>query len=340
MPNQKAGSSVTDGDARPAAAGARANGLADLPALSRRGVPRPAGAVGGLKILDWAGFSSAITYTFDDSLASQLANYPQLHATGIRMTFFQVSGTGDKAGWQQVVDDGNELGNHTAHHCHAGGTGCGWGTWAGSAAAEYHECNEFLKQSYGVGNVWDTATPYGDTGFDATATTLFFLNRGVWGGQIAPNGSADPYNLPIYGAVAGDTAAAFDARIDSAHKAGKWQIFLVHSLGGDGGYAPINPAGLLASIRYAKSFGDVWQDDMVNVGAYWEGQKAVTDATISRAGKAITVRWTLPAHFPPGRHVRVTVTGGSVKQGGVALAWNSAGYYEVALDAGSLTITP
>jgi hypothetical protein len=54
--------------------GARANGLADLPPLSTAGVPRPSGAAGGLKVLDWAGFSSAVTYTFDDSLPSQLSN--------------------------------------------------------------------------------------------------------------------------------------------------------------------------------------------------------------------------------------------------------------------------
>ncbi|HEU5352296.1 MAG TPA: polysaccharide deacetylase family protein [Terracidiphilus sp.] len=319
-------------------AGARANGLAALPALPDKGIAQPAGEAGGLKVLNWAGFSSAVSYTFDDSLASQLAHYAELHATGVRMTFFQVSGTGGKADWQQVVDDGNELGNHTAHHCHANGSGCGWGKWAGSAAAEYDACNEFLKQSYGVGAVWDTASPYGDTGYDATASTMFFLNRGVWNGQIAPDDATDPYNLVIYGAAAGDTEAVFDAHIDEARKAGKWQIFLVHSLGGDGGYAPIDAAGLLASIRHAQAFGDVWLDDMVNIGAYWAGQKAIENGTVTREYGTTTIRWTLPPHFPPGRHVRVTVTGGRVTQDGVALKWNGAGYYDVALDAGELTI--
>jgi hypothetical protein len=316
------------------------NGLAELPSLSTTGVPQPTGAVGGLKVLDWAGFSSAVTYTFDDSLASQLSNYSQLHATGFRMTFFQISSTGYNAGWQQVVNDGNELGNHTAHHCYADGTGCANGVWDGSIAAEYNECNQFLEQSYGVSNVWDTAAPYGDTGYDATAANLFFLNRGTWGGQIAPNDSTDPYNLLVYVAAANDTASIFDAYIDSARSSDKWQIFLIHSLGGDGGFAPINPADLLASINYAKSFGDIWIDDLVNIGSYWAGQKAVTEGTTIQSGNDITVSWTLPAHFPPGKFVRVTVTGGTVSQGGVTLPWNSAGYYEVALDPGSLTIAP
>jgi hypothetical protein len=316
------------------------NGLAELPSLSTTGVPQPSGAVGGLKVLDWAGFSSAVTYTFDDSLASQLSNYSQLHATGFRMTFFQISSIGYNAGWQQVVNDGNELGNHTAHHCYADGTGCGSNVWVGSILAEYNECNQFLEQSYGVSNVWDTASPYGDTGYDATAATLFFLNRGTWGGQIAPNDSTDPYNLLVYVAAANDTASIFDAQIDSARSSDKWQIFVIHSLGGDGGFAPINPADLLASIYYAKAYSDVWVDDQVNIGSYWAGQKAVTEGTTTQSGSDITVSWTLPAHFPPGKFVRVTVTGGTVSQGGVALPWNSAGYYEVALDPGSFTIAP
>jgi hypothetical protein len=36
----------------------------------------------------------------------------------------------------------------------------------------------------------------------------------------------------------------------------------------------------------------------------------------------------------------VKVDGGTLKQGGTALAWDSHGYYEVALDAGSPTLSP
>lgn len=49
---------------------------------------------------------------------------------------------------------------------------------------------------------------------------------------------------------------------------------------------------------------------------------------------------TLPAHFPPGKVLRVTVDGGTLSLGGTSLAWDSHGYYEVALDAGILTWSP
>jgi hypothetical protein len=187
--------------------------------------------------------------------------------------------------------------------------------------------------------VWTTASPYGDKGFDAVAKTRFFLNRGVQGGQIAPNDNTDPAELPTYVASAGKTASTFNALIDSSDSAGNWQILLFHSLGGDGGYAPVDVADVISSIEHARALHNMWIDSMVNIGAYWVGQKAVTNATITQSGKSTIVSWKLPDHFPPGRFVRVTVTGGTLTQAGKVLPWNEAGYYEVALNPGSLTIS-
>jgi hypothetical protein len=165
------------------------------------------------------------------------------------------------------------------------------------------------------------------------------LNRGVWSGQIAPNDNTDPYNLLSHGVAAGETASSFNVLIDAARAAGNWQIFLFHSLGGDHGFAPVNVADVISSINHAKSTGDIWIDSMVNVGAYWAGQKSVTHAVCKKTGKAIFLTWTLPDHFPRGKYLRVTVSGGTLKQEGKELPWNDAGYYEIALDPGSLTIS-
>jgi peptidoglycan/xylan/chitin deacetylase (PgdA/CDA1 family) len=253
--------------------------LPPLPTPPASAIPKPAGAVGNLKVLNWAGFHAALTYTFDDSIPSQIANYPKLQATGVHMTFFLVGASdGNSPVWAQAAKDGHELGNHTEHHCHADATGCGWGPYAGSLEAEYDQCTDHIKQTYGVSNVWTTASPYGDMGFDDVAKTRFFLNRGVHGGQIAPNDSSDPSNLPTYVASAGQTASVFNSLIDAARASGNWQVLLFHSLGGDGGYAPVDVADVIASIDHAKSTGDIWIDSFVNVGAYWAGQEAVTNA--------------------------------------------------------------
>jgi peptidoglycan/xylan/chitin deacetylase (PgdA/CDA1 family) len=309
-----------------------------LPALHTSGVAQPVGKPGGFKVLDWAGYKSALTYTFDDALPSQIENYAKLHATGVRMTFFLTSNNGVNPAWAQIAKDGNELGNHTAHHCHADATGCAWGGYAGSLEAEYDQCTAFIKKNYGVSEVWTTAAPYGDTGYEKVAKTRFFLNRGVMGGLVAPGDNTDPYNLLIHGAVAGETAAKINPAIDSSLASGKWLILMFHSMGGDNGYAPVDPGEVLASIHHAQSLQNVWIDSMVNVGAYWAGQKAVAEAKSSTSGKETILTWTLPPHFPPGHTLRVTVTGGVLKQDGKTLPWNDAGYYEIALDAGALTI--
>lgn len=110
--------------------------LSGLPIPPRSGVPRPAGKIGGLEVLKRAGFKAAITYTFDDSLKSQISSYPQLQATGVRMTFYLI-GYGDHNSpiWRQAAQDGHEIGNHTQHHCLANGDECG-GRWAGSNEVE------------------------------------------------------------------------------------------------------------------------------------------------------------------------------------------------------------
>src|SRR5262249_47536036 len=130
--------------------------------------------------------------------------------------------------------------------------------------------------------------------------------------------------------------------IDSAHTAGSWVIMLIHTITptAQNWYAPVAVTALTDSIAHAQSLGDVWVDSMANVGAYWRGQKLLTAATPSASGSSQTWTWTLPAHFPPGQYLRVTVDGGTPSQGGGALAWNDHGYYEVALDAGSLTLAP
>jgi hypothetical protein len=51
----------------------------------------------------------------------------------------------------------------------------GGGPYAGSLEAEYDLCTDHIVQTYGVSNVWTTASPYGDRGFDNVAKTRFFL---------------------------------------------------------------------------------------------------------------------------------------------------------------------
>lgn len=316
-----------------ATAGAWAGPTADcgLPAVGTTGVPQPADTPADFTILNWAGYKGAVTYTFDDGNSSQITNYPALQALGVHFTFYLITGKSSASNpiWAQAIKDGHELGNHTKNHYQTG------------TAADVDAATSFLQDKYGV-RAWTMAAPYGDASYIALAQSRFSINRGVSNAIIAPNGSSNPFNLPCFIPDTGALAADFRAQIDSAQAAGGWRVVLVHGFSGgtDGAYQPVDITEFTSSVEHTKSLGNMWIDSMVNVGSYWLGQKAVSAATLSTTDGDKTWAWTLPPNFPPGKCLRVTVPGGTVKQAGNVIPWDDHGYYEIFLDAGSLTLSP
>jgi peptidoglycan/xylan/chitin deacetylase (PgdA/CDA1 family) len=308
--------------------------------------PQPSGTPGNLRVLAWAGFMSAVSYTFDDAQPSQIEHYAELQAAGVPMTFFITSGSstassGFDATFTQAVADGHEMGNHTVHHCRADLSGCSNGS-ATSVDTELDDCTAYITGHFGQPAVYTAASPFGDSGWNSPSGARFFLSRGVGNGSVAPNDNTDPLNLPCHAAVAGETVDMFNAAIDAAGSAGRWLIFLIHTIAPTSAnwYAPIDVSVITDSVSRAKALGGIWIDTMMKVGAYWRAQKLLSAVTPATSLADQTWTWTLPAHFPPGQYVRVTLDGGTPSQNGAALTWDAHGYYEVALDAGSLTVSP
>ncbi|HWU49800.1 MAG TPA: polysaccharide deacetylase family protein [Asticcacaulis sp.] len=313
-------------------------------------VPRPTGTRADLKVLPWAGFHSAVSYTFDDSSPSQIENWPKIKAEHVRSTFYIVPNAQGESGYEATFKDivalGNELGNHTWHHCRAaqlGGAdlkGCPDGF---SIDEELDKTSAYIK-SLGQPDVWTMAYPFGDTGYIDAVKPRFLLARGVFPGLVGADDNTNPYILPIVAHAGdpnppgGDDVAVFNADLDRAQAEGKWLVFLFHTLlpTSSNWGAGENVAAVTGSMEYAKSH-DMWIDSVVNIGSYWIGERLVDNAAKTQSGDVTTWSWTLPPHFPAGRVLRVTVDGGELSQGGKALAWDPHGYYEVSLDAGSLS---
>jgi peptidoglycan/xylan/chitin deacetylase (PgdA/CDA1 family) len=335
------GPAGADGDA-----GSTMTALSGLPEPATSGVAKPAGTAGNLKVLAWAGFTAAVSWTFDDSQPSQIAHYAELAAVGIPMTFYISTGNSGEADydatWTAAVQAGSEIGNHTVHHCQANLTGCSFGTADATLTQELDDCTAYITAHYPQAAVWTSASPFGDTGYDTDDMSRFLVNRGVGNGMIAPNDNTDPYNLPIYLAQTSDTAAIFSSHIDGAHSGGDWLIFLVHTITPTDAnwYNPVAITDVTGAMSYGKSLPDVWNDSVVDVAAYWRAQKMFTALTPATSGGATTWTWTLPDHFPTGKYLRVTVDGGTLTQGSTPLVWDNHGFYEVALDAGTLTLSP
>jgi hypothetical protein len=316
-------------------------------------IPRPSGRPENLRVLDWAGFRGAVSYTFDDSQPSQIEHYAELQAAGVPMTFYLSSGWADtsplyEATWRRAVRDGHEIGNHTVHHCMADLTGCAAGTPLADPLAEIDVNTAYITEHTRQRTVPTMASPFGDANWDAIARQRVFLHRDVFQGLVAPNDNTDPFHLPCFMAGApefggiDDQQSTFDGLIDTSRTTDTWVIFLFHTIfpTTNNWFGPVDIGAITGSMQHARSLRDVWIDTMLEVGAYWRAQKLFSALTPITIGPVTIWTWRLPDHSPRGKFLRVQVDGGTLHQLRGPLIWNRHGYYEVSLDAGVLILTP
>jgi hypothetical protein len=295
-------------------------------------------------VINWAGYKGAGSFTHDDTLTSQIVNYSKLNAFGIKYTFYLITNSAHITDpvWQQAVTDGHEIGNHTNDHNTI-------------SAANIDTATTYIKQHFGV-TPYTFAAPNGTngaTGYEQYANTRFLIDRGVSGSVIMPNAGTDQWNLPCYIPATGATTAAILKPITDAQSAGGWSVLLVHGFTGftcpvtnpanycaDGAYQPVDITQYTDMLTQAKALTNMWLDRVDHVGSYWVGQRVVSKVTPTTSGSDKVYSWSWPSIYPPNSCLRVKFDGGTPKQNGTALTWDTHGYYEMSLDAESLTLSP
>lgn len=315
----------------------------NLPAAGASGQAAPTGAGSKVTVLDWAGFKSAVSFTFDDSNSSQISNYSALQAlndkgNNVRYTFYLWTGKQESSNqiWATARKDGHELGNHTKSHV------------SNATTTDIQAAEDFLKSTFGVTS-YDVAAPNGDSSYVTVVPSMneFLTNRTAGnGGGISP--TTDPskqWQLPCIIPATGAAASAMESSISSTISGGKWVTFLVHGFTGgtDGAYQPVSISEFTATVSWAKTQGNIWLDTVENVASYWIAEYKFNKLTPTTSGSDKTWTWKtsdFATSFPPGKVLRVTTDGGTLKQGNTTLAWNDHGYYEISLDAGTLTLSP
>lgn len=273
---------------------------------------KPTGAAGGLKVLDWAGFKGAVSFTFDDNMTT--GSYSKFKATGAHVTLFVTAAMSNYAGYTGAPAAGDEVGNHTTTHSSSGNTN------------DYQTMQATIQSSYGV-TAYTGASPNGDASWVTPSKSFFIANRGVSEADIAARStSVDLFNLPAYIPASSSSAATMGSHI----KSGIWKVFCVHGWASPA-YNPISESEMITTMTTAVS-GGYWTESLEHVAAYFLGQRGIS------ASSTTSATWTLPAHFPPNMCVRVTTTGGTVTQKGAEVPFDSHGYYQISLDALEVTV--
>lgn len=262
-----------------------------LPQVGSGGVAKPSGAGTTVRVLNWAGYTAAATYTFDDGTTSQIQNYGTLNSLGVHFTFFLIGNrlASTNSTWAQAILDGHEIGNHTQTH-----PAKNQGT-----QVEVDLGLQTLETTFGI-TVYTMAAPNGDLNYTGFAKKDHFLNRGVSDGLATPGDDSNAFYSYCYIPAKAAAVAAFNSEIDTALSAGKWRVILVHGFTGDStAYNPVDLSVFTSAVTYAKGKTDLWIDTYKNVGAYWRGQVAFNQAQTSTSAGEKTWTWALPANFPP-----------------------------------------
>ena len=247
--------------------------------------------------------------------------------------------------------DGHELGNHTKSHAQTG--------TEATLAADTAAAETFIQNTFGV-TAYSLAAPYGTTTYAQVAVGNSLTNRTAGdNGAIAPTdnpaatdsgtGQAHQYSLPCIIPAQCASSSAISTPLINAVNAGKWEINLVHGFSSaancaptDGAYQPVDINQYTAAVTALKALGNAWIDTVVNVSAYWIAGYYFSKLTPTTSGTDKTWTWKtsdFSTPFPPGHYLRVTTNGGTLKQGSTVLQWDDHGYYEVSLDAGTLTLS-
>ncbi len=320
-------------------------GASGYPAAGASGQAQPTGSASTVTVLAWAGFKGALSFTFDDTNSSQISNYPALQAlndkgNNVRYTFYLQTNKPTELGssvWPQAVKDGHELGNHTQSHQSA------------ASASDIQTAEDTLKSKFGV-TAYSVAAPNGDASYQTVVPSMnkFLTNRtaGNSGGiSMTTDPSTKQWALPCIIPATGANASTMEGLFKNDVTGGKWQVFLVHGFSGgsDGAYQPVSITEFTSTVKWARDQGNIWVDTVLNVSAYWIGAYRFSKLTATTSGTDKTWTWKTSdfnTPFPPGHYLRVTTNGGTLKQGSTTLTWDDHGYYEVSLDAGTLTLSP
>ena len=217
--------------------------------------------------LNWK--QGVVTYSFDDGCSGQLsAAIPALNKYGLHATFNLVTNwVSNWGGWKQAAQNGHEIASHTVSHANLDSSG----------EQELSQSKRIIEQNIGqecVTIVYPNCV-CGNKGL----ISKYYISGRTCSGQFVGNNPFDMYEISSF--IIGNTgqynsAQALNNLADQAAQQGKWAVFLIHGVDGDGGYSPISSSALDQHFNYVKQQDKVWVATMKEVSKYILESKSLT----------------------------------------------------------------
>ena len=271
-----------------------------LPVPPGAGIPRPSGTPGNVTVLNWAGFKSAVSYTFDDTNSSQISNYAALNALGVPHDLLPHHQQDDRVQQRGLAAGAARRPRDRQPHAQPPAAGHRRRRRRGRPGPPEQVRHHRLH---------DGGAFRGHRATSPLAATRYLINRGVNDGNILPNGNTDPFNVNCFVPAAGrrrERLQQRDRRRADGRRAGRpcWST--------------ASPAAATARTSRSRSASSPSQREPREVAGrrldrHGAQRRAPTGARrrCSRRsrrrppGNSRTWTWTLPAHFPPGKVLRV-----------------------------------
>jgi peptidoglycan-N-acetylglucosamine deacetylase len=242
----------------------------------------------------WEGFRpAAISYTFDDNLASQYSTaVPMFHAAGFKMTLNTVINYWTSFTWSQAqtaASYGDEIASHTVTHSSLNSVSAS--QLINELAGSKNTINFYITNE----SCATLAYPNCVVPDESVVAQYYIAARGC-SGTLVPSTPSDFMNISSF--ILGNTgsyntAANVNSLADGAVPANAWCVYLIHALDNDNGYSPLPSSVLQASVNYMSSNQDkFWVDTFGNVVRYIKERNASSVTETTNTGDSITVQVT------------------------------------------------
>jgi oligosaccharide reducing-end xylanase len=242
----------------------------------------------------WEGFRpAAVSYTFDDNLASQYATaVPMFHAAGFRMTLNTVINYWTTFTWAQAqtaASYGDEIASHTVTHTSLNTETASQLT--NELAGSQNTINSYITNESCITLAYpNCAVP------DESVVAQYYVAARGCSGALVPSTPTDFMNISSI--ILGNTgiytnAASINGLADNAASSQGWCVYLIHALDNDNGYSPLPSSVLQASVNYmSTNQSKFWVDTFGNVVRYIKERNAASVSEVTNTGDNIIVQVT------------------------------------------------